>query len=222
MKMRKLVIPAITLAFATNVAVVTAAPSDRAVDRQLTDRPSDRVTDRANGHRQNPRHKVNRIFNALDTDENEIITLDEFLAKPLEKAEQQFDRIDTDDDGLISLDEFLAVGHDRDDDERPDIDRDAVRACMEEELEREIPERPDRETRFDEVDTNDDGYIDFDEFVDAKMQKATDKFYAIDEDADGGITKEELYAALQDQREVRAVRRACIEEQRDVEELLED
>ncbi len=219
MKLRKLVVPAITLAFAANVAVVTAAQTDRVTDL--------RVTDQANDHRQHDRkrgvkHKVKRIFNALDTDENEIITLDEWVAKPVEKASNQFERIDTDDDGLISLEEFLAVGHDRETDERPDIDREAVRVCVQEHFDFEIPERPDRETRFNEIDTNGDGFIDLDEYVAAKTQQATDKFHRIDEDADGGITIRELYNALKQLREIKEVRRDCIEEQDDVEELLED
>ena len=144
MKMQKLLLPAITLAMAVNIAPVLAAHGDVASDRvndHASDQANDRTTDRANDRahdrahdratdrkrHNNLRKKVARIFNALDTDENGSITLDEFLANLVEKAEKQFDRIDTDDDSLISLEEFLAVH----DDDRHNTDVEAVRARLE-------------------------------------------------------------------------------------------
>lgn len=230
MKMRKLVLTALALIIVSNVSTVYAQHSDRAneTDEQRSDRPersdehrSDRpsASDEKRSDRHSKlRHKVNRIFNALDTDGNDIITLDEYLAKTTEKAAHQFDRIDTDDDRLISLEEFLAV-HDHDD--RPDVDRDAVRACVVAQSDADVAERPDRETRFDALDTNDDGFIDFDEFLVAKTDKATDRFNHIDADGDGGITKQEMAKALMQHHERRSVRRDCVEEQQEVEELLE-
>ena len=63
--------------------------------------------------------------------------------------------------------------------------------------------------------------VGFSLFVAAKTEQATNRFNAIDADADGGITKTELYNALKQQQERKAIRRECVEEQREVDELLE-
>ena len=167
----------------------------------------------------NLRGKVNRIFSHLDTDLSETITLSEWLARVSDRAVNQFDRIDTDDDELISLEEFLAVGSGRGD-ANLDIDPELVRACIEEQRGEALPERPDRNERFAEIDTNDDGFIDFDEFLAAKSEHGTARFNAIDTDGDGAITKPELAAALIGQRDRRAIRRDCVDEQRDMAALV--
>ncbi len=209
--LRKLVTP-IALVLVTGTSYAWADSDQRpSADRERPDRP--------NGQFHRAKHKVARIFHALDTDENGIITLDEFLEKPLAKAAGQFDRIDTDNDELISFEEFTAVHHERD---RPtDIDVDELRACIAERLDRDLPERPDRASWFAEIDTNGDGFIDFDEFTAAKTAIVTNRFNRIDENADGGITPRELFAAFKKHRERRMIRRECVEEQRDVSDLLE-
>lgn len=166
----------------------------------------------------NLRVKVNRIFNVLDTDLSDTITLDEWLVRLSDKAARQFDRIDTDDDELISLEEFLAIGAGRSD---SGIDPAEVRACIEEQTGETLPARPDREARFAAIDTNGDGFLDFDEFLSAKTEHGADRFNAIDADADGAITRVELAAAFTSQRDRRAIRRACVDEQRDLAELVE-
>ena len=207
MNTRKILVSAMALAFAANVATAYAKPFGPGGDRGPRG-------DRGGSVEQ----KVERIMNALDTDESGTITLDEWLVKATTKAENRFNRIDTDDDGLISLEEFLAVGSRRGN--HSDIDRDAVRQCVADATGEEIPERPDRETRFDEVDTNDDGFIDLDEMIAAVTSGATDKFNRIDADDDGAITEEELTAALEARSDIRDIRRDCVEEQRETEELL--
>lgn len=123
---------------------------------------------------------------------------------------------------MISYDEFLAVHDDRPDRDDVDIDVDELRACIAETTGEEMPERPDPETRFDLIDTNSDGYLDLDEFSVTKTNAAEEKFYEIDADADGGITIQELAAELLGKRERREVRRACVEEQQEVNDLLEE
>ena len=194
MKMRNLVMTAMAVALVGNFPVVYADDGAGAGGADSDDR-NDRAegADRPQGDRHGKlRHKVNRIFNALDTDGSDTITLDEWLVKTTAKAERQFDRIDSDDDNLISLEEFQAIGHDRDD----DVDRDAVRACVADATGEDVPERPDRDTAFDEIDTNDDGFIDLDEFLAVKTEGATNRFNNIDADSDGAITKQELAKAL--------------------------
>ena len=205
MKMKQLSLAVMTCALAGSMNLTLAAPGDRpAADGTDVERPG------------KLRFKVNRIFNDLDADGSETITLDEWLSKPTEKASSQFDRIDTDDDELISLEEFLAVGGDRGD----DIDRDELRACIADATGEDVPERPDRETRFDIIDTDDDGFISFDEFLAAKTDKATDRFNHIDANGDGAITMQELAEAMQQHRERRSVVRDCIDDQRETDELL--
>ena len=202
MNTRKVLVTAMALAFAANVATAYAKPG------------GDRGPRGGGG---TVEEKVERIMNHLDADDSGTITLDEWLSKTSEKVENKFNRIDTDDDGLISLEEFLAVGGRGGND---DIDRDAVRQCVADALGEEVEERPDRETRFDEIDTNDDGFIDLDEMIAAKTEGATERFNNIDADGDGAITEEELTAALEARQEVREIRRNCVEAQRDTEELL--
>lgn len=160
-----------------------------------------------------------RIFGALDSDGNDIITLDEFLARPMERASFRFDLFDTDDDGLISRDEFN-IAH------TPplqdtDIDIDALHACIADNLSGDLYQ-PDPDARFDEFDSNGDGFIDPDEFSTARTAHATDKFNLLDVDADNALSQLELEGALQYMSERRAIRRNCIEEQRDINELLAD
>ncbi len=168
-----------------------------------------------------PEAKVERIFNKLDTDGSGIITLSEWTAKPAEKAAQMFARADSDDDGLISLEEFLDRGSDRRRGRpgRPDfdeIDRDELRACVEAATGETLPERPEPEARFDAIDTSDDGFIDLDELTAAKVAGATEKFERIDTDDDAGVSMEEMLAALEAKQDRREIRRACVDEQRDM------
>ena len=204
----KSLVPIVSLALAISATTTIAAPGDRRFDnRQQQDH-----------QRGGQRTKVARIFHALDVDGNGIITLDEFLAKSIAKAADQFARIDTNDDELISLEEFLLVHGDQGN--NADIDVEALRACIAENSDVALPERLGGEARFDEIDTNDDDFIDLDEFIAAKTSYATGKFNQIDTDADGAITPEELFSVFKAHREHRAIRRACVEEQRDVDALL--
>lgn len=204
MNSRKILVTAMALAFAANVATAYAKPGG---DR------GPRGGERGGS----PEQKAERIMNHLDADDSGTITLDEWLSKTTEKAEKQFNRIDTDDDNLISLEEFLAIGGHRDHD---DIDLDAVRQCVADASGEEVDVRPDRETRFDAADTNDDGFIDLDEMIAAKTEGATERFNHIDSNDDGAVTLEELTAALEGRQEIREIRRNCVQEQRDTEDLL--
>jgi len=171
-------------------------------------------------HQDSPRWRITRIFRHLDGDGNGIITMNEFLANSLDKAARQFARIDTDDDGLISWEEFAAIGHHQPD--ARDIDVEALKECIAEHRDIDLPDRPDAESRFAEVDGNGDGFIDPDEFETAKTTALTNKFNRIDADADGAITPQELAKALHGMHERREIRRNCIEEQRDMDELFNE
>lgn len=213
---QKYLLPAIILALAVSVTPVEAFPEVagcRAADAGSTGHQERMDPAR---HQAGIKGRVARIFRQLDIDGNDIITLDEFLAKSLENVSHRFDHIDTDHDELISWEEFSAVQHNLPD----DLDSDALRACIAEHLETDIPDRPDRESRFNEIDSSGDGFIDLDEFTTARTAGVTDKFNRIDADADGAITKRELFEALNSMRERHKIRHDCIEEQWDITALL--
>ncbi len=161
--------------------------------------------------------KVERLFNILDTDENNSISLDELLSKKLEKAANKFDRLDTDDNELISLEGLLAAHNGRNND---DIDREALRACIEAEPGIELPEFVTLEERFDLADSNDDGFIDRDEFATAKTSNTTEKFLLIDTDNDEGISKEEMKVALEKLYALHNARRTCRQQQADLSDII--
>jgi Ca2+-binding EF-hand superfamily protein len=224
MNMRKLVMTAMALALVGNFQMAYANPGagshfgaeigESAGSGEDAERPEKPQRD----HAIKLRHKVKRIFNAVDLDGSGTITLDEWLVKTTEKAKKHFDRIDANDDSLISPQEFLAAGHDRDKD--LEVDPEELRACVADATGEAAPERPDRDTEFDRIDTNDDGFIDPDEFLAAKTEQATSRFNAIDTDGDGAITKQELAEALKHLHEIKRVRRDCVEDQREADDLI--
>jgi Ca2+-binding EF-hand superfamily protein len=161
---------------------------------------------------------VSRIFSRLDGDDNDVITLEEFLVRPVEKAPYRFDRIDTDDDGQISQEEYLDVH--RIPVREVDVDLDALGTCMNDRLGTEVVDRPSAESRFAEIDSDGDGYIELDEFLAGRTDGATARFNLIDADEDAAITEAELAQQHHSMREHRAIRRECIGEQRDMDELL--
>lgn len=179
------------------------------------DRP-DRRLDRQ-GHAK--QHSPDRIFNKLDSDDDGVVNLAEFLASIGETAEKKFNRKDTDNDSFISLDEFIA--RDRpSNDGNFDIDRDAIRACVAVELGNELPMKPEPEKRFDALDTKADGFLDLDEVIAERTDRATEKFNELDANNDGGITADELEIALKKKHEIKFIRRTCVEQAKDENDLL--
>jgi len=160
-----------------------------------------------------------RMFDHLDTDDNGELTLDEFLSRPTDHLADRFDRMDSDDDDLISLDEYLAVRTPAFDD--MSISPDDLHACVDEQTGTEWVAPPDAETRFSEVDVNNDGFIDLDEFESAKSDNVTERFVLMDTDANGAISEDEFFAALELTREHHGIRRDCLEELRDINSMFE-
>jgi len=179
------------------------------------DRPDRRLDLRGNAKQ----HSPDRIFNKLDSDEDGVVNLAEFLAPIGKKAEKKFNRKDTDNDSFISLDEFIAKDR-TSNDGNFDIDRDAIRACVAVELGVELPMKPESEERFDALDTKSDGFLDLDEVIAERTDRATEKFNELDANNDGGITTDELEIALKKKHEIRYIRRTCVEQQKDENDLL--
>jgi Ca2+-binding EF-hand superfamily protein len=213
--------PTIIIAPVLLALTMASSPSlaaERNAVRGFADSSFARSADHA---RRNHDGRAVRLFNKLDTDDNGIVTLDEFFAISVEKAAHQFGRIDAEDDELISLDEFLAIH----DDDESDIDIDALIACIVENsdfTEDDLPsnDKPNGSARFLEVDENGDGFIDLAEFEFAKTSQATTKFNRIDANGDGGITLEELRAVIESHSALRSVRRDCVQAQNDENDLI--
>jgi Ca2+-binding EF-hand superfamily protein len=148
---------------------------------------------------------ANRIIERLDSDDDGQISLDEFLARPLNRADARFDRLDENDDGLVSLEEIQTTppggGGEHDAAE--------LRACVEDKLGEELPVRPTPEERFAQTDTNGDGFVDLDEFITAVANRATTRFNANDTNGDGYVDHDELVHVLQERGAVRQAVREC-------------
>lgn len=172
------------------------------------------------GEQGDPSVRIDKIFSKMDADGSDSITLDEFLVRPLAMSERGFDHLDADDDGLISSEEFLIRpkrrGHGK-----PEIDQEAVRACVAELSDEVLPEKPDREIIFAETDTNGDSMVDLDEFTAGRTERSTTRFGALDTNGDGALSKEEVLAGLESRQNRRELRKQCAEEQFAAAELTE-
>ena len=78
--------------------------------------------------------------------------------------------------------------------------RDDLMNCLDE-LDIERPERPDRGDLFTALDANEDGAVDLDEATTAAVNRVTERFNSLDSNSDGQITREEVMATRQAQRE---------------------
>jgi Ca2+-binding EF-hand superfamily protein len=160
---------------------------------------------------------VERIFEKLDSDENGTISFDEFAARKLENAQETFTALDTDEDAMLTLEEIMAGRGET----GSEIDRDVLRQCVADALGFELPVSMTAEERFNQADTNADGFIDWDEYVAAKTAKAQMKFDKIDTDINGELDVDEVTAALTAHKAVRKVRKQCKEEQSEIDDLVE-
>ncbi|MEM6574566.1 MAG: hypothetical protein AAF736_09865 [Pseudomonadota bacterium] len=150
----------------------------------------------------------------LDADGDRMVSQDEFLAARLARAERRFNRLDRDDDGQITETDLA------DRPEPPDVDRDALRACIEDTLGVELPEPPEPGSRFDAIDVNGDGVITLEEALTSAEDRAVERFMNLDENADGQLERSEVRRPLRRAARLRQARRQCLREQQEANDLL--
>jgi Ca2+-binding EF-hand superfamily protein len=167
-----------------------------------------------------------RFIERLDTDADGQVSAAEFSEERLQRIDDMFEHRDTNGDGLISLEEHDAprVGRgpmradrrERMREARPEIDRDALTACVRETI-------ADYEPRFDEpmddvfadLDTNGDNMLSLTEVTAALEARALAAFGRIDGDSNGFITEAEVTTHFEAQRAVGLAVRDCARELHD-------
>jgi Ca2+-binding EF-hand superfamily protein len=219
--MNRIITLGMTLALATGGAL--AGPRDgwgRAFQEGGDlDAPAGMLEALGRGHG-GPRAIFRGLFARVDANDDGAISLEEFTAQPLARVARRFDHLDADASGGISREEFDSRANGRH--FRDWIDRDALRACMAEHLDEELPAAPDPDQLFADLDADDDGQISAAEMTASLTARLTARFGVVDADDDNAIAAEELAAAFQQARERRLVHRLCVEEQRDIEDFFED
>lgn len=103
-----------------------------------------------------------KFMQYFDTNQDDIVTLDEFNAA----STKRFDKMDANADGVIKKEEF----------------RDYVSGRK----------QARRDERFQSADSNQDGQLSLDEFLNRKKQRAEQHFKTMDLNNDGVVTKEEF------------------------------
>jgi Ca2+-binding EF-hand superfamily protein len=167
-----------------------------------------------------------RFIERHDTDADGRVSEAEFVDGRMQHIDALFERRDRNGDGQISLDEQdaprarparagrgpRAGAVDRP--ARPEIDRDAVTACVRETIADFDPRFDDElEDLFERVDSNGDGMLSLAEVSAAIEARAHELFARIDDNGDGYITEDEVEAQFEAQLNVRRVTQACIKEQ---------
>ena len=157
-----------------------------------------------------------------DVDGDGLISEAEFIEVRLARLDDHFSRLDRDGDGLISLEEQTPrvrperpVRADRPErPARPEIDREALAGCVRQTIADYEPQiEEDREMRFENTDTNGDGFLSLAEVSTAMTETATRRFARMDSNADGFLSQQELTEHRANQSNLRRVVRACINAQ---------
>lgn len=156
-------------------------------------------------------------FNRIDSNQDQLLSLQEMLEGANQRAQMRFSRKDADQNGLLSFDEATA--------ERTPRDLSAIAAeivlCVTDiqaETGNEDIQIPDidrfisPEARFEQVDSNADDFIDLEEATAKAQEKATSHFNRADSDASGEISLKEFMSAKKQGHTTRRAIGTCIEE----------
>ena len=153
----------------------------------------------------------------MDTDADGRVSSAEFIEGRLQQADHYFERRDTDGDGLIAADEY-AIPRPRPERGaragRPEIDEEALGACVRETIADFEPRRAGRDDVLATADTDADGAVSLQELSAALEGHAQEQFSRLDADGDGYLTAEDAEAQREERQELRRVTRTCLRQQR--------
>ncbi|MFK7957640.1 MAG: EF-hand domain-containing protein [Lysobacterales bacterium] len=152
--------------------------------------------------------------NPLDSNGDGQVSQDEFIAASAQRAERRFGRLDRNEDGIVTADDFADLP------ERPDVDRQALRSCIEQTLDITLPEPPDAGSRFDAADLDGDGVITLDEALVSAENTAIERFDRLDTNADGVLERSEVRQSRRRAARLRNTRRQCLDEQQEINAML--
>ena len=144
--------------------------------------------DRKARHEEMKAHMLEKL-KAADTNGDGMISREEANAG-LPQLARHFDRIDTDNNGLITMQEFEAAVkglHGRRHDVMKHLDKDGDGLISRDEAQ----SAPRLAKHFDQIDTNKDGFLSKDELAAARTRIKDAIFAHIDTDADGRISRDE-------------------------------
>jgi len=201
---RKLLALSLLLAGSVMVGDAYAQQPDRGSRGEAAHGPRGEMRgDRKGGPRQSPA----RIIRRADTNADQLISLDEFLAERAALTIRQFEHRDSDGDGLLSSSDtgprHRALN--------PEIDIAEFRACI-----AESGGNPDLEQDpFSASDSNGDGSVSKDEFHAFHEAQAMAQFARIDADGNGQVSAEELLGNMEDGKQHRQIVRQCLADARD-------
>jgi len=174
---------------------------------------------RKGGKQGKPGYSAEQKFNRIDVDQSGEITLAEMTDPIAAKAEKKLSRKDTDQDGVLSLAEFSQGRHGNAID-LSEIANDIV-SCVSD-LKTEtgddnivVPSADSfisKEDKFNSMDTNVDGFVDFSELKAAMETKATSVFDMMDADKNNSVSLEEFTAASESKKATKKAIRQCIQE----------
>ena len=158
------------------------------------------------GERRDNRGHNARALQRMDINNDDLISLDEFIGEGTARYSALFTRADKDDDGYVTQEELRPKRPNR---KAPAIDSDALKACL-----AQIDEADTDETdRFATADSNGDGALSQDEFFMMLEQRALAQFSRIDSDGDQQLTKDEIKSSARERNQQRRSIRACMKEQ---------
>jgi len=159
------------------------------------------------------------MFNYLDADADGRVSLDEAVDAHRSRAVQMFGHIDQNEDGEVTLEE-LQQGRQNHHERHGNIDKDAFKTCLEDELGEDLPERPTPEARFNAIDTDQSGSISEEEFLAHSLDEWQQRFDAADVDESGDLDEDEVKALHRQKQGRGRIMRECAQAQHHASGLL--
>lgn len=170
------------------------------------------------GNRGKSVDRTAKQFERIDTNDDDVISLDELTVPAVAKAEKRFERKDADADGFLTFEEMTA-GREEPLDLTDYIEEIAqCVADVKEETGNENITEIDPENylspqqKFDAADTSGDELLDLAEVQAKATSTAAEKFANMDSDENLAVSLEEFTAAKTSRQETRSVVKSCIDE----------